>query len=368
MAENSKIEWTTHTFNPWRGCTKVSPGCANCYAETLSGRNPKTLGVWGPNGTRVVASEAMWREPLKWNKAAACQCGGGFRGKHSPYCPQVDRPRVFCASLADVFEDWQGPMVDAKGKELYVSPGTGIWVPSDFQYMRDRLTMVDVRRRLFHLIDATPNLDWLLLTKRPENIAKMLPDAKCPLCKGKGGWETGAYSGDCRCGNGLVIRPNVWLGVSVENQEQADKRIPLLLQTPATVRFLSCEPLLGDIDIQPWLFSEYDRYCIDDRFGVPANANRSKIDWVIVGGESGHGARPMQPQWARSLRNQCQDAGTPFFFKQWGDFKPCSYCATSGRNPTISHCSMCHDLNGRRVGKKAAGRLLDGREWNEVPS
>jgi len=164
------------------------------------------------------------------------------------------------------------------------------------------------------------------------------------------------------------FREHVWLGVSVENQEQADKRIPLLLQTPATVRFLSCEPLLGDIDIQPWLFSEYDRYCIDDRFGVPANANRSKIDWVIVGGESGHGARPMQPQWARSLRNQCQDAGTPFFFKQWGDFKPCSYCATSGRNPTISHCIMCHDLNGRRVGKKAAGRLLDGREWNEVPS
>jgi protein gp37 len=352
MAENSKIEWTTHTFNPWRGCTKVSPGCANCYAETLSGRNPKTLGVWGPNGTRVVASEAMWREPLKWNKAAACQCGGGFRGKHSPYCPQVDRPRVFCASLADVFEDWQGPMVDAKGKELYVSPGTGIWVPSDFQYMRDRLTMVDVRRRLFHLIDATPNLDWLLLTKRPENIAKMLPDAKCPLCKGKGGWETGAYSGDCRCGNGLVIRPNVWLGVSVENQEQADTRIPLLLKTPAAVRFLSMEPLLGPVDLSPWLITD-----VDARDG-------NLIDWVIVGGESGPNARPMHPDWVRSIRDQCQAAGVPFFFKQWGEW--------IHAHPAELHLSPAplvdwEGLKMQRVGKRAAGRLLDGREWSEIP-
>ena len=352
MAQNSKIEWTHHTFNPWRGCTKVSPGCANCYAETLSGRNPKTLGVWGPNGTRVVASEAMWREPLKWNKAAACQCGGGFRGKHSPYCPQVDRPRVFCASLADVFEDWQGPMVDAKGKELYVSPGTGIWVPSDFQYMRDRLTMVDVRRRLFHLIDATPNLDWLLLTKRPENIAKMLPDAKCPLCKGKGGWETGAYSGDCRCGNGLVIRPNVWLGVSVENQEQADTRIPLLLKTPAAVRFLSMEPLLGPVDLSPWLITD-----VDARDG-------NLIDWVIVGGESGPNARPMHPDWVRSIRDQCQAAGVPFFFKQWGEW--------IHAHPAELHLSPAplvdwEGLKMQRVGKRAAGRLLDGREWSEIP-
>jgi protein gp37 len=107
MAENTKIQWATHTFNPWRGCAKIAPGCANCYADAQSKRNPGTLGVWGPNGTRVVASEAMWREPLKWNKAAACletfDCNAG---DHSDCCPQKVRDRVFCASLADVFEDW----------------------------------------------------------------------------------------------------------------------------------------------------------------------------------------------------------------------------------------------------------------------
>lgn len=133
MAENSKIEWTTHTFNPWRGCTKVSEGCRNCYAETMSGRNPKVLGVWGPSGTRVVASEAMWREPLKWNADAA------KRGVHA---------RVFCASLADVFEGPETMPADAWPK------------------------VRAARVRLFHLMNATPHLDWLLLTKRPENVRR----------------------------------------------------------------------------------------------------------------------------------------------------------------------------------------------------
>jgi len=348
MAENSKIEWTHHTFNPWRGCTKVSPGCANCYAETLSGRNPKTLGVWGPNGTRVVASETMWREPLKWDAKAA-----------------GERHRVFCASLADVFEDWQGPMNrgltdDGHPAVLWHRDDIGICDSGQTTVNMSRgerhATMADVRRRLFRLPTATPNLDWLFLTKRPENIARMMPDAKCPLCKGKGGWETGAYSGDCRCGNGLVIRPNVWLGVSVENQEQADKRIPILLKTPAAVRFLSMEPLLGPVDLH---------------LRIPADTSQPKISgilsgihWVIVGGESGHGARPMHPDWVRSIRDQCQAAGVPFFFKQWGEW--------IHAHPAELHLSPAplvdwEGLKMQRVGKRAAGRLLDGREWSEIP-
>lgn len=391
MAENSKIEWTHHTFNPWRGCTKVSPGCANCYAESLSGRNPKTLGVWGPNGTRVVASEAMWREPVKWDRLA--KAAG-------------ERHRVFCASLADVFEDWNGPMLDAAGVTLVSSPIFG-------NRPGDRLRMDDVRLRLFRLPTATPNLDWLFLTKRPENIARMMPDAKCPLCKGKGGWETGAYSGDCRCGNGLVIRPNVWLGVSVENQAAADERIPHLLKVPAAVRFLSMEPLLGPVDVRRWLPGHCETcgspckghgYHLggSDHFAcgyeVGNGARHSPLTWVIVGGESGPNARPLHPDWVRLIRNQCQAAGVPFFFKQWGEwvggedfysgsndeYGPSGIYAQLENGTVVREMAVptwswknwndgtedgntVNDPVSVRVGKRAAGRLLDGREWSEIP-
>lgn len=305
MAENSNIEWTNHTFNPWRGCTKVSPGCANCYAEKMSHRNPGTLGVWGDDGTRVIAAESYWRQPIKWNKAAE-KAG--------------ERHRVFCASLADVFED--------------------------------RPELVEPRIRLFHLIDNTPNLDWLLLTKRPENIARMTPGI-----------------GDCPDGCTPLVRPNVWIGVSVEDQQRADERIPYLLSTPAAVRFLSVEPLLGAVKINPLFINPIQ--------GTSQHGQRF-IDWVIVGGESGHGARPMHPDWARSLRDQCQAAGVPFFFKQWGEWipgagngftqwpeidtkRPLLFPAHPGRPGHDHHQIMLH------VGKKAAGRLLDGREWNEMP-
>ena len=164
--KDSKIEWTDHTFNTHRGCTKVSAGCANCYAETLSGRNPAVLGIWGPNGTRVVAAESAWREPLKWNREAV-EAG--------------ERHRVFCASLADVFEDWKGPMLNSHGDELF-SDRIGGWSDrvGDKDGHRLKLTMQDVRTRLYKLIDATPNLDWLLLTKRPENIRLMMPLFRSP--------------------------------------------------------------------------------------------------------------------------------------------------------------------------------------------
>lgn len=262
MAETTAIEWTATyhddgtvtpgaTFNPWHGCTKVSQGCKHCYAETLShrwGRND----LWGPTGTRKKTSDAYWREPDKWNRAAEA---AGTRRK------------VFCASMADVFED--------------------------------RPELTPWRIDLFRTIVSTPHLDWLLLTKRPGNVLRMYDEAAQPL------------------GKSPVLPDNIWIGTSVENQEAADERMPILAHIPAIVRFLSCEPLLGPLDLG---------------FG------NWRPQWVIVGGESGPGARPMEEAWVRSIQEQCAGANVPFFFKQWGG-----------------------------VNKKAAGRLLDGREWNGMP-
>lgn len=303
--------------------------------------------------------------------------------------PKPDRPRVFCASLADVFEDWQGPMVDSQGSKVNadrngMAIGDGGLIPGD----RD-LTMGDVRRRLFALIDATPNLDWLLVTKRPENIARMTP-RYCP--DGIAGCE--ALHGP---------RPNVWLGVSVENQKAADERIPHLLRTPAAVRFLSCEPLLGPVDLEAVTHTVQPGYFGDTFRPIhrPGTAEQIAslspypgVDWVIVGGESGPSARPMHPVWALSLLTQCRDAGVAFFFKQWGEWKP--YRAMSEaeahalyeplaegqhqdthsrkcRVETVSFPSHPLPVGGPvdqlfKVGKKAAGRLLDGLEWNEFPT
>lgn len=285
MAENSKIEWTAHTFNPWEGCQKVSPGCANCYAER---RDQQYHGGahWGQIGTRKGMSEAYWKQPLKWNRDAE-KAG--------------ERRRVFCASLADVFED--------------------------------RPELIETRDRLFALIDQTPNLDWLLLTKRPENIKKLWPF----------GWYDDQFTWE-----------NIWIGTTVENQEQANKRIPHLLNVPARVRFLSCEPLLGPIDLSHFANSEGEEYGIQD----------GGIHWVICGGESGSNARPMHPDWARDLRDQCTAARVSFFFKQWGEYWP----GEAGRLYRGSAIDFTDGQSMVRTGKKAAGRELDGREWSEFPA
>lgn len=318
--QNSRIEWTDHTFNPWIGCQKVSPGCKNCYAETYGNR----FGVqWGPQGERRRTSSANWRKPLAWNNAPFVQCDTcGWRGSkrgmayclacHGSTCTPT-RQRVFCASLADVFED--------------------------------RPELVPWRAELFEIIANTPNLDWLLLTKRPEHIRRVWP------------WTP------------TVERPNIWLGTSVENQEQANKRIPELLLSPGSVRFLSCEPLLGPVDL-----TAIRR---PPGFG-PA------IDWVIVGGESGPHARPMHPDWARSLRDQCVSANVPFFFKQWGEYIPFGQWDASGQDvsdhavqgfddvglPNFSpHTSMFARERtwAWKVGKHVAGRYLDERIHNSHP-
>ncbi len=338
MAENSKIEWTTHTWNPWRGCEKVSAGCANCYAETLSHRNPAVFGKWGgekAGGVRVVASEAQWREPEKWNRKSRwwcdrCQslcevndkiycrrCGVGS----SPRTPIVpERPRVFCASLADVFEDWQGPMVDSAGNLLF-----GSWV-SPGPEMNRPLTMGAVRERLFKLIERTPNLDWLVLTKRPENVRRMIYDAWCPPVPG----HVSQNPGD---GHSWRVPPNVWFGTSVENQPTAELRIPHLLKLPAAVLFLSLEPLLGGIDLmRVWLpdrsgFWNALTGKLTTRIKLDAGGEAwaetekpitGKVGWAIVGGESGPGARRCNTDDVQSLVDQCRAARVPVFVKQLG--------------------------------------------------
>lgn len=313
MGENTKIEWTAtylddgtvipgNTFNPWIGCTKVSDGCKNCYAEHLMDHRWGKV-QWGPQGTRQRTSADMWKQPLKWNEKAM---RGGYRAK------------VFCASLADVFED------------------------------RDELK--PWRADLLHLIVQTPHLDWLLLTKRPENVNRLIEEAT-------GFSESSMWF--------PAVGDHVWIGTSVENQEMANKRIPHLLQVPAAVRFLSCEPLLGPIDLGRAIGCGY--YCdevvghVNHPFWTRGIA--SPIHWVIVGGESGPGARPMHPDWARSLRDQCNAAGVAYFFKQWGEWYPNRTGIIEGATTT----AIMGDTVVHRVGKKAAGRLLDGREWSEFP-
>lgn len=359
MGENSKIEWCDHTFNPWMGCTKVSPACAHCYAERdMDHRYGKVQ--WGPNGTRVLTSDANWQKPVKWNHDAGCI--GSFdcnAGDHADCCTQTNRPRVFCASLADVFEDWQGEIRDSRGEIMhccknghYEAFGSVMVNGTDCLFcdqLVKPLTMNDVRRRLFALIDATPNLDWLLLTKRPENIRRMIPQIVHEVTR------AGVKEGEIT----RAFWPNVWLGTSVENQEMAEKRIPELLKCRdlSPVLFLSCEPLLGPVDLWPVAYgpcSNFENTVMDPTTGVyeccskcdySGVSDSMAIDWVIAGGESGPAARSADPNWFRSLRDQCDDALVPFFFKQWGEF----------------------DAGQVRVGKNAAGRLLDGVVHDGLP-
>lgn len=342
MAENSAISWTDHTFNPWMGCTKVSEACRHCYAERdMDHRYHKAR--WGPQGTRTVTSDANWRKPLKWDREANA---AGVR------------KRVFCASLADVFEGPETMPADAVG------------------------TVTAARVRLFALIDATPNLDWLLLTKRPQNIAAMMPPAPCTRCVG----------GPCdtNCPEQNRARPNVWLGTSVENQAAADERIPHLLAVPAKVRFLSCEPLLGPVSLtdQPW----WDHRYAHAFYKAAYPHARPPIDWVIAGGESGPQARPSHPDWFRSLRDQCVASRVAFHFKQHGEFAEYDNREHGmADRPDADHIGgkrlvrlggpaeavrltpggAVHALDAAtnviRLGVKTAGRLLDGREWNEFP-
>lgn len=317
MGENSKIEWCHHTMNPWRGCTKIAAGCEHCYADALSKRNPSVLGIWGPNGKRVRAADAHWQLPIKWNKAAALA---------------GERHRVFCASLADVFEDWQQEIRDSKNLILHRCDKCGSTdaIDSLCAYGCDcgkcdgvmrAVSMNTLRADLFKLIDATPNLDWLLLTKRPENVLRMWPSARHMPAGDE--FELDGY------------RPNVWLLTSIATQADADKNVPELLKCRDLVPVLglSAEPLIGPVDFGPWMIEEapagykllskfYGASGFDEAGKQPERTFKLRdpqlLDWVIVGGESGHGARPFDINWARSIVAQCKAAGVPVFVKQLG--------------------------------------------------
>lgn len=318
MGTLSNIEWCDHTFNPWVGCTRLSAACDFCYAETWAQR-AGSPDLW--QGERRRTTVANWRLPLKWDRMAAAE------GR---------RYRVFCASLADVFDNQ---------------------VPAEW------------RADLWELIGSTRNLDWLLLTKRPQNIAKMLP----VMDSGQPGY---------RPWNMPWPWPNVWLGTTVENQQEADRRIPHLLAVPAAIRFLSCEPLLGPVSLRDWTYPVSTGRNLRDPapFSIvrshPVSDVRPGLDGVICGGESGPGARPMHPDWARSLRDQCVAAGVAFLFKQWGEWGPAgdwyenhpvSLPLRAWAGTAWTDDSSFEGEWVVRIGKKRAGRHLDGRIWDEMP-
>jgi protein gp37 len=254
MGTHTGIQWTDYTFNPWWGCEKVSPACDHCYAEALAKRYGHA--VWGGReAPRRFFSAKHWAEPNAWNRAAA---------------KDGVRRRVFCASMADVFED--------------------------------RPDLEDARGSLFGLMEVTPMLDWQVLTKRPANITRLVPSD----------WLTHWPA-------------HVWMGTTAEDQHWLDIRARYLADVPAPIRFLSYEPTLGPLPTLAFYTSSDGQ-------------QRPRFQWVIAGGESGSGARAIDPDWVRSVRDQCLATHTPFFFKQWGGFHP-----------------------------KAHGAVLDGREWKQFP-
>ncbi len=273
-----------YTFNIVIGCSKVSPACANCYAERFSKRIG--LKVWGQDAPRQTLSDAYWREPLKWNKEAE-QTG--------------ERRRVFCGSLCDVMEE--------------------------------NSTVTLERKKLWPLIEATPYLDWLLLTKRPENFLEFTPASWY-----RKGWPS-----------------NVWALTTVESQPYAGPRISALLSVPAVILGLSCEPLLGRLSL-----TDVSDWPDPASFWGKTILGEGGINVVIAGGESGHHARPSDPDHFRSLRDQCVSAGVNFFFKQWGAFTP-------DANKSNNTCYTANNEPLYRVKKKDAGHLLDGVEWRQMP-
>jgi protein gp37 len=347
MAEATGIEWCDSTFNPWIGCTRVSPACDDCYAARST--PARTLSVtWGAHEARRRTSDANWRLPTRWNAKRFMQCEDcGWRGEASApvigcgRCGSIElsdtRRRVFCASLADVFDREVPPM----------------W-----------------RSNLFELIRTTPNLDWLLLTKRPQNIVRMVR-------------SDGAIAG-----TGTRYLPdNVSLGTTAEDQKRADINVPALLrcraELGARVLFVSVEPMLGPVDLTrivlhtgpidlapdappEWRGVRSVSVVMDVLRAGKKSGNR--IDWVICGGESGAKARPMHPDWARGLRDQCAAAGVPFLFKQWGEWRHRPLVEDTRQDRADSlHYVPEHDATYARVGKKAAGRLLDAVTHDGFP-
>lgn len=372
MAQNSAIQWTDTTWNPLAGCTWASSGCDRCYAAIMAcrleamaradieagkdpGRKAKYIGITNKNSAgrimfngKVNLDYAALLEPFSWRRPR----------------------RVFVNSMSDLFH-----------KD----------VPYDFI------------ARVFAVMAMTPQHTYQVLTKRPDRMAEIITqlydrDAMDITLSIIGNWWDDIPSKRITTEHVNAPLSNVWAGCSVEDQRRADERIPHLLRVPARVRFLSCEPLLGPIEL--WHFDEEEQALrgvgiirsggmtpsTPDSLPEGYDDSYPGIDWVICGGESGHGARPMHPDWARSLRDQCQAAGVPYFFKQWGEYapgytaeirsaRPRIHMASDGATWPATTLQFAQDAIGQganmlmyHVGKPHAGRLLDGVEHNAYPA
>ena len=300
----TKIEWADEVWNPVTGCTPISEGCQNCYAWRMANRLRGRCGYPADDPFRVTLHPERLGEPLRWKEPR----------------------RVFVCSMGDLFHE-----------------DVPRWM---------RFEVMDI------ILQAKQHT-FLILTKRPANMKEFFE------------WY---YS---KAGRTIETIKNLWLGVTAENQQRADERIPILLQIPAAVRFVSVEPMLGPVDL-----SLSDGVDLSMSVGTGLKPGKSylinSLDWVICGGETGPNARSMHPDWVRSLRDQCVEAGVPFFFKQWGEWLPDDQVKESlivkmghpgapkwAINKLV--CNLSPGLHAFKVGKKAAGRLLDGREWNEYP-
>lgn len=329
MGEISRIEWTDATWNPVTGCTKVSQGCKNCYAERDWARLVHLPAYQGRKFTDVACHPERTDQPLWWNRPR----------------------RVFVNSMSDLFHES---------------------VPDSF---------ID---RVFVVMAMCPRHTFQILTKRPARMLAYMRRLDYPS-RLTGIMERVIGYTDAHQKILLTSLPiaNVWLGVSVEDQATADERIPLLLQTPAAVRWISAEPLLGPIGLSRWVFDR--EKAIIDCMNGPSACNFDQadsvvpypLDWVVAGGESGPKARPTHPDWFRSLRDQCKAAGVPFLFKQWGEWSPQEDTLLHGKIDARliekahiyygTAAGFCPAEGVFRFGKKAAGRLLDGMLHDEYP-
>lgn len=355
----TKIEWAEETWNPITGCTPISEGCQNCYAQRMSKRLAGRCGYDKHEPFKVVKHDEVFIKPLKWRNPK----------------------RVFVCSMGDLFhedvhDDWilaafiaMSLTYEHTGQMKEVEPGHSVAI-------------------------CAPKHTFMILTKRPERMKQLIdrlysdePDEDWERKIRHFAFYFSSLRGDILPSNAIFTTfawlrdgmPGLWLGATCENQARADERIPILLQIPAAVRFVSVEPMLGPVDLtridiggNVWINSLTGDCKSYHPYGGmwKTSESKNKLDWVICGGETGPGARPMHPDWARSLRDQCQAVGVRFFFKSWGD-----YCFVEQMSrDAYAMVDKANNLAGHgdyekpwKVGKKRAGRLLDGREWNEYP-
>lgn len=320
MGQQSKIEWTDSSWNPVMGCTPVSPGCDNCYARTMIKRYAGCKG-WPENSDDITIFPERLETPFRWKKTR----------------------RVFVCSMGDLFH---------------------------------HRVFFDFKAALFGVMAANPQHTFLVLTKRPQKMIDFFvyllleekedPRLKCAyqLLRYEALYGPKGDSGPIHTQwgpspEGPWPLPNVWLGVTAENQEMADKRIPLLLKCPAAKHFVSVEPMLEAINLNHWL---------DPMMTSSNSLEKRTIDWVICGGETGPSARPMHPDWVRSIRDQCQKAEIKFFFKHYGEYRECLPPSEWEReDPRKYNIIESHGAHFVRLGKKQAGRVLDGRTLDEIP-